>query len=107
MNADILRIEDLEVQYSTRKGIVKAVNGIQLNLAAGEKFGLVGESGSGKSTLAFALLRLIKPPGRIISGQVFLDDVDLLKLPEEQMRRTRLSKIALIPQAAMNSLNPV
>jgi peptide/nickel transport system ATP-binding protein len=107
MNADMLRIDDLRVHYFTRKGIVKAVDGVRINLIHGEKFGLVGESGSGKSTLALAILRLIKPPGRIVNGEILLDGVNLLKLSEEQMRRTRLSKIALIPQAAMNSLNPV
>jgi peptide/nickel transport system ATP-binding protein len=107
MNADLLRIEDLRVHYFTRKGVIKAVDGVHINLIAGEKFGLVGESGSGKSTLALAILRLIKPPGRIVDGEILLDGVNLLKLSEEQMRRARLSKIALIPQAAMNSLNPV
>ncbi|MDQ3656346.1 MAG: ATP-binding cassette domain-containing protein, partial [Chloroflexota bacterium] len=72
-----------------------------------ECLGLVGESGSGKSTIALALLRLIRPPGRIESGRVVLDGVDLLALDDEDMRKMRLAKIALVAQGAMNSLNPV
>src|SRR5215831_4638748 len=106
-SADILRVNGLSVHYQTRQGAVKAVNDVSFNLASGEKFGLVGESGSGKSTLALAILRLIKPPGHIVGGEVLLDDTNLLSLSSEEMRRLRLSKIALIPQAAMNSLNPV
>jgi len=67
----------------------------------------VGESGSGKSTIALALMRLIRPPGRIEGGQVHLDGVDLLELDDEPMRRLRLAAIALVAQGAMNSLNPV
>jgi peptide/nickel transport system ATP-binding protein len=86
---------------------VKAVDGINFDLKAGERFGLIGESGSGKSTIALSLLRLIKPPGRIESGEVWLDGVNVLTLSEEQMRQLRLASIALISQGAMNSLNPV
>ena len=68
---------------------------------------LVGESGSGKSTMALAMMRMIKAPGRIESGSVDVDGVDLMKLSEEEMRLARLSRIAYIPQGAMNSLNPV
>src|SRR5690349_20854622 len=68
---------------------------------------MVGESGSGKSTMALAMMRMIKPPGRIEGGQVLVGDTDLTKLSEEDMLRARLSKIAYIPQGAMNSLNPV
>src|SRR5258708_6056659 len=107
MTTDVLQIHDLQVHYQTPRGAVKAVDGVRLNLIAGEKFGLVGESGSGKSTLALAILRLIKPPGHIVGGEVLVDGINLLTLSDEAMRRTRLAKIALIPQAAMNSLNPV
>ena len=67
----------------------------------------VGESGSGKSTLSMALMRLTRAPGRIAAGNIFLDDVDILDLDVEEMRLARLSKISLVPQGAMNSLNPV
>jgi peptide/nickel transport system ATP-binding protein len=86
---------------------VKAVGGASFGLAAGERFGLIGESGSGKSTLALSIMRLIKPPGRIESGEVLLDGVNVMTLSEEQMRELRLAGIALISQGAMNSLNPV
>ena len=84
-----------------------AVDGVSLRLGKGERLGLIGESGSGKSTLALAVMRLIKPPGRILSGQVVLDGLDLLGLPDDSMREHRLADIALVAQGAMNSLNPV
>lgn len=83
------------------------MDGVSFDLKAGERFGLIGESGSGKSTIALSLLRLIKPPGRIESGEVWLDGVNVMTLSEEQMRQLRLAGIALISQGAMNSLNPV
>ncbi|MEI8189891.1 MAG: ABC transporter ATP-binding protein, partial [candidate division NC10 bacterium] len=100
-------MRDLRVHYYTRDGAVKAVNGVNFDLRIGERLGLVGESGSGKSTIALALMRLIRPPDRIESGQVLLDGVSLLDLPDEKMRQLRLREIALISQGAMNSLNPV
>ncbi len=107
MAADVLRVEDLRVWYHTPRGPVKAVDGVSFGLLADERLGLVGESGSGKSTIALALMRLIRPPGKIESGEVHLDGVNLLQVPDEQMRRLRLAAIALVAQGAMNSLNPV
>ena len=107
MRPDILRVRDLRVHYHTPLGAVRAVDGVSFDLRAGERLGLVGESGSGKSTVALALMRLIKPPGRIEAGEAWLDGVDLLALPEKEMRRLRLAAIALVAQGAMNSLNPV
>ena len=104
---DILRVEGLRVYYDTPHGSVKAVDGVSFSLKAQERFGLAGESGSGKSSIALALMRLIKPPGRIVEGDVYLDGRNLLALPEEQMQRIRLAQIALISQGSMNSLNPV
>jgi peptide/nickel transport system ATP-binding protein len=103
----ILEVRDLRVHYHTSRGAVQAVNGVSFDIREGERVGLVGESGSGKSTIALALLRLIRPPGRIESGEMRLDDVELLHLSEEEMRQVRLAKIALVAQGAMNSLNPV
>lgn len=103
----VLQVRDLRVHFPTSRGVVKAVDGVGFHLEAGERFGLIGESGSGKSTIALALLRLIRPPGRIVAGQALLDGVDLLTLPEERMRQVRLAEVALITQGAMNSLNPV
>jgi len=102
-----LEARNLRVYYHTLQGPVKAVDGVSFDVRAGERFGLIGESGSGKSTLALSIMRLIKPPGHIESGEVLLDDVNVLTLSEEQMRKLRLAGMALISQGAMNSLNPV
>jgi oligopeptide/dipeptide ABC transporter ATP-binding protein len=103
----ILQVRDLRVFYGTPRGAVRAVDGVSFALEKNERFGLVGESGSGKSTVALALLRLIRPPGHIDGGQVLLDGVNILQLPDEQVRQLRLASIALVAQGAMNSLNPV
>jgi oligopeptide/dipeptide ABC transporter ATP-binding protein len=103
----VLQVRDLRVYYHTVLGAVRAVDGVSFDLRTGERLGLVGESGSGKSTVAMALMRLIKPPGRIESGQALFEGADLLALPEQDMRRLRLAAIALVAQGAMNSLNPV
>ncbi len=103
----VLQISNLQVTYYTDAGRARALDGVNLSLEAGEKLGLVGESGSGKSTMALAMMRMIKPPGRIEGGQVIVDGTDLTALSEENMLKARLSKIAYIPQGAMNSLNPV
>jgi peptide/nickel transport system ATP-binding protein len=107
LQPSILQVRDLRVHYYAGNGVVKAANGVSFDLRVGERLGLVGESGSGKSTIALALMRLIRPPGRIESGHVILDGVSLLDLPDEKMRQLRLKEIALVSQGAMNSLNPV
>jgi peptide/nickel transport system ATP-binding protein len=107
MRETLLEIRNLAVHFETRRGVARAVNDVDLDLYAGERFGLVGESGSGKTTMILALLRMIKEPGRIVGGRVQMGGVDLLQLSAEQIRRMRLSQIAMIPQGAMNSLNPV
>src|SRR6266545_6591699 len=101
----VLEVRNLQVSYYTDAGRARALDGVDLTLCVGEKLGLVGESGSGKSTMALAMMRMIKPPGRIEGGQVFVDGTDLMALSEEEMLAARLSKIAYIPQGAMNSLN--
>ena len=102
-----LKVDDLRVSYYTSRGEVKAADGVSFKIMPGKRMGLVGESGSGKSTTALALMRLIKPPGRITGGTAIVDGTDLLELGDEEMRNAKLSKIALVPQGAMNSLNPV
>ena len=104
VNTPVLRVENLEVTYYTDAGRAKALDDVSFTLNAGEKLGMVGESGSGKSTLALAMMRMIKPPGRIEGGKVIVGDTDLMGLSEEDMRQARLSRIAYIPQGAMNSL---
>ena len=100
-------MRDLTVSYDSPLGAVRAADRISFGLRAGERLGFAGESGSGKSTMALAILRMIQPPGRIDSGEIRLDGVDLLSLSDEAMRRIRLGRIALIPQGSMNALNPV
>jgi peptide/nickel transport system ATP-binding protein len=107
LKSAVLEVRDLTIHYHTPRGAVQAVNGVSFDIREHELLGLVGESGSGKSTIALALLRLIRPPGRIESGSVQLDGVNLLALSEERMRQMRMAGIALIAQGAMNSLNPV
>ena len=107
MNGALLQVRNLQVYYYTEKGVVKAVDDVTFDLEQGVRLGLVGESGCGKSTMAFGIMRLIRSPGRVAGGQAILDGIDLTKLSEEDMRRARLSQVSLIPQGAMNSLNPV
>ena len=107
MTVEVLRIRDLQVYYHTLAGPVKAVDRVSFSLYQGEKLGLVGESGCGKSTTALSLLRLIKPPGRIEGGDILLNGVSLLDLSNEEMRKVRFAQMSLVPQGAMNSLNPV
>ena len=107
MSPVVLQVINLRVSYFTDAGRAIALDDVSFSLNAGEKLGLVGESGSGKSTMALAMMRMIKPPGRIENGQVVVGGTDLRQLSEEDMLKARLSKIAYIPQGAMNSLNPV
>ena len=107
MAEPVLSIRDLRVYFNIRAGTVRAVDGVDLDLEEGEKVGLVGESGSGKTTTALAVMRMIKPPGEIAGGTIQLDGRDLVELSEPEMRSVRGKDIAMVPQAAMNALNPV
>jgi peptide/nickel transport system ATP-binding protein len=107
MTTSVLTVEGLRVRYDHPLGVVRAVDDVSFALQPNERFGLAGESGSGKSTMALAILRLIKPPGRIDGGEIRLGDVGLSTLSDEAMRRLRLAGIALVPQGSMNALNPV
>ena len=103
----VLRVEELQVIYRTQAGDVPAVDHVSFTLLAGQRLGLIGESGSGKTTMATALMRLTRPPGRIIGGRVVLGDQDLMELDDAALRKIRLRDIAFVPQGAMNALNPV
>ncbi len=103
----LLSIRNLSVHFPTQAGTARAVEELSFVINKSEVLGLVGESGCGKSISALSILRLIPSPGQITAGQILYNDVDLLELPEEQMRKYRGKKIALIPQDPMTSLNPV
>jgi peptide/nickel transport system ATP-binding protein len=107
MNQPVLRVEGLRVAYDHPRGLVRAVDDVSFSLQPHERFGLAGESGSGKSTMALAILRMIRPPGHIDGGEVWLGDTRLLSLSDDAMRRLRLAGVALVPQGSMNALNPV
>ncbi|MFN2377514.1 MAG: ABC transporter ATP-binding protein [Candidatus Binatia bacterium] len=104
----LLQVEDLVTTFATAEGIVRAVDGVSFRVGAGETVALVGESGCGKSVTALSILRLVQAPaGRIASGRVLLDGVDLAGLAEPEMRKVRGARIAMIFQEPMTSLNPV
>ncbi len=104
----VLQIIGLETQFRTRRGVVKAVDGLDLDLHAGETFGLVGESGCGKSVTALSILRLLpKPAGRIAAGRILFNGRDLAAASESEIRRIRGNRISMIFQEPMTSLNPV
>jgi peptide/nickel transport system ATP-binding protein/oligopeptide transport system ATP-binding protein len=104
----ILDIRDLKTFFYTYDGVAKAVDGISYRLSAGEPLGIVGESGCGKSVSALSILRLIPdPPGRIVGGQIFFKENNLLEFSHERMREIRGNRISMIFQEPMTSLNPV
>ncbi len=103
----LLTIHNLWVSFFTEKGEIQAVRDVSLSIAAGQTLALVGESGCGKSTVALAIMRLIDPPGRITSGQIWFKGRDLAALSEPEMRTIRGKEIGMIFQEPMTSLNPV
>jgi len=106
-NDNLLEVRDLRTYFDTDDGEVRAVDGISFTLKRGETLGIVGESGSGKSVTSLSIIRLIPvPPGRIASGEIVFDGVDLLSLKEEEIRKVRGRRIAMIFQDPMTSLNP-
>ena len=107
MTEPVLWVEGLRVAFDHPLGKVRAVEDVSLALMPSERFGLAGESGSGKSTLALSIMRMVKPPGRIEAGEVWLAGARVADLDEEGVRALRLAGIALVPQGSMNSLNPV
>ena len=103
----LLQVDDLRTYFHTRAGVVRAVDGVSFHINKGETLGIVGESGSGKSVACYSLLRLIpQPPGRFESGRAMFDGTDLLHCPDEQLRKIRGNRLAMIFQDPMTSLNP-
>ncbi len=104
----LLEVRDLHVEFRTREGLAKAVNGVSYTVEAGQTLAVLGESGSGKSVTAQAIMGIVdSPPGFVTGGQVLLDGVDILGLPEAERRQVRGERISMIFQDALSSLNPV
>src|SRR5581483_6691595 len=103
----LLSVRHLKTQFRTQDGVVKAVDDVSFDIGKGETLGVVGESGCGKSVTALSIMRLIAdPPGRVVGGEIIFDGVNLLTLRDEEMRRVRGRRIAMIFQDPMTSLNP-
>ncbi|MBL8345788.1 MAG: ABC transporter ATP-binding protein [Rubrivivax sp.] len=103
----LLEVRGLTTEIPTSRGILRAVDGVDLDIHAGEAVALVGESGCGKSMTALSILRLLRPPARIVAGRVVFEGADLVRASEREMRRLRGSRIAMVFQDPMTYLNPV
>ncbi|CAM5634455.1 ABC transporter ATP-binding protein [Streptomyces avidinii] len=104
----LLEVRDLHVEFKTRDGVARAVNGVNYSVAEGETLAVLGESGSGKSVTAQAVMGILDmPPGRIAGGEILFKGKDLLRMKEEERRRIRGAEMAMIFQDALSSLNPV
>ena len=103
----LLQLEDLHTYFSTKEGVVKAVNGVSLSLDEGDVLGLVGESGSGKTVTALSIMRLVPFPGRIVQGDITFGGQSLVDIRDDRMRKIRGSEISLVFQDAGAALNPV
>ena len=106
-NRPTLAVEGLKTYFFTKAGVVKAVDDVSFTVGRGEILGLVGESGCGKTVTGFSVMGLVDPPGRITAGRILFDGTDIAGLPDEQMRRLRGRRIAMIFQDPMMTLNPV
>jgi oligopeptide/dipeptide ABC transporter ATP-binding protein len=104
---NILEIRGLKTQFFTESGVVRAVDGVDVMVRRGEVLGLVGESGCGKSVTSLSVMGLISQPGRVVEGEIFFDETDLLRLSERDMREIRGNRISMIFQQPQNCLNPV
>ncbi len=104
----LLEVKNLKTYYYTLSGVVKAVDDVSFTVEKGETLGIAGESGSGKSTVAFSIMAMPPPPGRIVSGDIILDGVNIVKMKESELRKKiRWKKVSMVFQGAMNALNPV
>ncbi|QFU17690.1 ABC transporter ATP-binding protein [Microvirga thermotolerans] len=107
MGQPVLSVRDLRVEFVTRRGILKAIDGVSFHIDRGEVLGVVGESGAGKSVTGSAVIGLIDPPGRIAGGEILLNGKRIDNLPPEEMRRIRGKRIGMIFQDPLTSLNPL
>ena len=108
MSENLLEVKDLKTYFYTDNGVVKSVDGVSFVVKKGQTLGIVGESGCGKSITSLSIMQLIEsPPGKIVGGEILFEGEDLLKKSKNEMRKIRGSKIAMIFQEPMTSLNPV
>ena len=107
MTTRVLDVQQLSVNYMIKRNIVEAVKNVSFSVNTGEILGIVGESGCGKTTVAMSILRLIQPPGKVVSGKIFLQNQNILNLDYQNLPAIRWKSLSLIPQGAMNSLNPI
>ena len=103
----LLDVQDLHIHYDTSRGVMKAVEGVSFTLEPGEHLGLIGESGCGKTTTGRSLLRVMPRNGSIPQGKAIFKGRDLMELSEGEMRDLRWRELSIVPQASMDSLNPV
>ena len=105
--SEVLKVDNLKMYYRMGNSYVKAVDGVSFSLPKGKCLGLAGESGSGKSSVAATIMRILPKNAQVLSGNIYLDGIDILKLSEEEFRQIRWVKVALVPQASMNAFDPV
>lgn len=106
-SSTLLEVRDLRVYFYTYAGVVRAVDGVSFSVRKGEILCIVGETGCGKSVMSRALTRMVKPPGRIVSGEVLFDGIDLLKLPEKELKKIRGREISYVYQDPGSALDPL
>ncbi len=106
-NEPLIQIQELNVEYRTLRGAVRAVENVSFDLYPNEVFGLAGESGCGKTTVANAITRLLKPPAYITGGRIMFRDIDILQMSPDELRNFRWDQLSIVFQSAMNALNPV
>ena len=107
MTEPVLSVRNLQVEFVTRRGTLRAIDGVSFDIAKGEVLGVVGKSGAGKSVTGLAVIGLIDPPGRIAGGEIYLSGLRIDNLPPEEMRRIRGKRIGMIFQDPLTSLNPL
>ncbi len=103
----LVDVDDLKIHFFTRNGPAKAVDGVSFRVEQNETLGLIGESGCGKTTIALSFIRIIKPPGRIVSGRILFDGSDIISMGKGEIRALRGKDIGIVRQEAQNALNPV
>ncbi len=103
----LLNVENLRTYYFTKRGPVKAVDGVDFQVKEGQAMGLAGESGCGKTTVALSIMKILPSRGKITDGKILLKDLDIARISEKEMRKIRWKKISLVFQGAMNALDPL